>query len=496
MKTKMRDVMLLATLVILTGGQSIIAASPVGKLLVRSYNGSNWDLYLMNEDGSNLSPIDNGPANTYQGVISPDGQFILYTSENGSVFDLYLIQITGGSPSLIAAGLMNESHVAWGDTKDHFFYQNTTGGNCGYYDRQIRIRALDGSSDQLVLSAKNVSFNDVRKDLNKMLCADVIPAVCDSRYGVIVTYNADGTNRYVLPSTTDGKSDNPGRISPDGEWIIYVKSDTGWSDPHNIYMMRWDGTQVEKLTNYTSQAANPCWRDDDTIFYSVATNMYSTNYVLHKFTISTGADVVIPNGLPNCSPVDFLMSIEQTPADQIEEILDYVYDSVGDGTLVGVGGGKSDENRLVAVMHMLEEAWVFIEAEWYHQACHQLRDVLKKCDGQSPPPDTVTGSAAEELADMINDLMDEICEPSMFAPVEVMAWVPYFYEEHVPAGKTFRYLVEESFSGDGPKDGLTRVGLQFWVPTTDGHIVYKSGLSNGNIAEWREWCHINGRNRN
>jgi len=188
----------------------------------------------------------------------------------------------------------------------------------------------------------------------------------------------------------------------------------------------------------------------------------------------------------------FIYTFDQasTPEEQIEEILDFVYESVGDGTLVGVGPGKSAENRLVAVMNMLEDAWVWIEGGSYHQACHQLQDVLKKCDGQKFPADTVEGDAAAELSDRISDLMDDMCEDTMFAPAEVMTWVPPY------VAKSSLMEVKKDFGTCGPKDGLTRVGLQFWVPRADGTIKYADHEwytpTDADVDAWRSWCHSNG----
>ncbi|MFX0194664.1 MAG: hypothetical protein ACFFCW_00980 [Candidatus Hodarchaeota archaeon] len=97
-----------------------------------------------------------------------------------------------------------------------------------------------------------------------------------------------------------------------------------------------------------------------------------------------------------------------TPAEQIQEILDFVDDSIIAGILVGVGPGKSADNRLKVVVNMLEEVQSLIEAELFSEACIQLQDVYKKCDGQSPPPDTITGSATIELAERIESLLDSL----------------------------------------------------------------------------------------
>ncbi|MFC1792020.1 hypothetical protein ACFL3Q_00350 [Planctomycetota bacterium] len=96
------------------------------------------------------------------------------------------------------------------------------------------------------------------------------------------------------------------------------------------------------------------------------------------------------------------------PEDPIEEILDFVEESVEDGTLTGDGPGKSADNRLNALINMLEEAQGLIEAGLYEEACDQLWSAYRKCDGEIRPRDFVTGEAAEDLADMILLMMDEL----------------------------------------------------------------------------------------
>ena len=94
--------------------------------------------------------------------------------------------------------------------------------------------------------------------------------------------------------------------------------------------------------------------------------------------------------------------------DPIEEILEFVEESVEDGTLTGEGPGKSADNRLNALINMLEEAQSLIEAGLYEEACGQLWSAYRKCDGESQPPDFVTGDAADDLAVMILLMMDEL----------------------------------------------------------------------------------------
>lgn len=299
-----------------------IAEPSCGKLLVRSYNGSDWDLYIMDEDGSNLVPIDTGPSKAGWGDFSPDGKTILYTLWNGSANDFYQVSVAGGPPTLVGASLNNQAAVRWGSTPDRFFYAVNRGGPCGNYDMETHKRTytLDAEgfldelvSDEIILSAKNVKLWDINEDLNKMTCHDVIPPACWAPRSVIVTYNADGTNRQVLTATDDGKADAYPGISPDGEYIVFMKSDSasGWQTPSNIYRIRWDGTEQERLTNYVGdyKPCLPVWRDNDSLFYSVSPTAHEENDVLHYYTISTSEDMVVPCDLPNCQPLDFLMVV-------------------------------------------------------------------------------------------------------------------------------------------------------------------------------------------
>ena len=99
------------------------------------------------------------------------------------------------------------------------------------------------------------------------------------------------------------------------------------------------------------------------------------------------------------------------PIEEIEETIDLVDESVEDGTLAGDGPGNSAKNRLNALRNKLEAARDLIGEGLYEDACDQLWSTYRKCDGNPRPPDFVTGDAAEDLADMILLLMDDLgCE--------------------------------------------------------------------------------------
>ena len=292
-----------------------------GKLLVRSHNGSDWDLHLIGEDGSHLQAIDTTSAKIdFRGAdFSPDGKNIIYVRSNGATYEIMQVPVTGGPPSLVLGntGLPYALAARWGSPPDHFFYTIQTGGSCGNRDWVTRRRALDGSFDEIIISAvseKDLYLFDIREDLNRSVYGQNIPAGCWSPYGALVTYDADGTNRQVLSVTVDGKCDSSAALSPDGEYVLYGKSDSasGWQNPANIYIIRYDGSDQTRLTNYSGNTAAraPVWRDNDSFFYSVSPTDNPEDEILHYYIISTGEDVVVPCDLPNCQPLDFMITPE------------------------------------------------------------------------------------------------------------------------------------------------------------------------------------------
>ena len=100
--------------------------------------------------------------------------------------------------------------------------------------------------------------------------------------------------------------------------------------------------------------------------------------------------------------------VELPPNAQIANILDSIDDWVANGSLAGDGPGRSAERRLNALRNMIETAGDLIDNGDIAGACVQLEDAYRKTDGLTPPespPDFVKGDAADDLAQMILDLM-------------------------------------------------------------------------------------------
>jgi hypothetical protein len=100
---------------------------------------------------------------------------------------------------------------------------------------------------------------------------------------------------------------------------------------------------------------------------------------------------------------------EALPSQQIEDIIQFIRESQANGTLVGLG--SQPDKKIDVLVNMLEAVGDLITAGDIEKACQQLSIIMRKCDGQSPPPDFVAGTARPILVTMIQDLMEDLgCE--------------------------------------------------------------------------------------
>ena len=70
--------------------------SPDGKQIAFTSNrNGNYDIYVMNSDGSNVRQITRNKERDDYPAWHPNGKQILYVSERNGMYDLYLVSVPG-----------------------------------------------------------------------------------------------------------------------------------------------------------------------------------------------------------------------------------------------------------------------------------------------------------------------------------------------------------------------------------------------------------------
>ena len=75
-----------------------VAFAPDGRIVYSTETGGAWDIWIMNQDGSNRKQLTHGAGQNIDPAVSPDGRYIVFTSTRASVVDLWRIDIDGGNP--------------------------------------------------------------------------------------------------------------------------------------------------------------------------------------------------------------------------------------------------------------------------------------------------------------------------------------------------------------------------------------------------------------
>ena len=168
----------------------------------------DYEIYRMDEDGSNLVNLTNDPGNDYMPSASPDGALITFSSDRDGDQDIYTMDFYGGNVVKLTDHPFNE-----------FLSEYSPDGT------KIAYTRADPSN------------------------ANVVD---------IYVMNADGTN--VQPLATTSEREEEPRWSPDGSKIMYSRlTGSGWQ----VFVMNPDGSNQTQLT-FSGANRYHAWSPDGT----------------------------------------------------------------------------------------------------------------------------------------------------------------------------------------------------------------------------------------
>ncbi len=203
-----------------------------------SFRPEGWDIYLSGDGGKSFKPIAEDPALDYDPVISPDGKWLVFTSEREGMPRLYIQSI----------------------------------------DQAERPRLLVNSAsmqDQLVFSpdGKWCAFVSTHQGNAEIYKLPFIPdSVMDIRQAINLTNHPGGDFRPAWSpdgSTLVFSSDRDHAVKPHSEFPFAMYR-TG-----NLYSMDTSGSAPERLTRTETWDGSPKWSLDgkQIYFYSLRSGM-------------------------------------------------------------------------------------------------------------------------------------------------------------------------------------------------------------------------------
>ena len=224
------------------------------KVFYSSFRPQGWDIYLSKDDGKSFSKFTEHESLDYDAKISPDGKYLVFTSERGGKPQLYIKSITGDSiPRLLVKSSSMQDQVDFSPDGKWMVFVSTHEGNADIY--KLPFQPSDTLS---VATAVNLTHNRG---------GDFRPKF--SNDGKSIAFSSDRAHP-TIPLTPR---------------LVFALQRTG-----DIYVMNEDGSETKRLTNSERWEGSPAWSNDDQeiIYYSAKRN---ENFKLFKMS-KTGGDAL------------------------------------------------------------------------------------------------------------------------------------------------------------------------------------------------------------
>lgn len=230
--------------------------SPDGRKMVfiSDREGATFNIFVM--DLASMTTINITEGEPFEGrrvTFTPDGQKLLYSTYTGAYHDLCLEGIDGTGKTILSNLTYDDTHGVVSPNGQKIVYVSQ---GVGALNNEIWTCDIDGSNrDQISVSPNDKwepswSPNSQKVTYAELLSMDV---------ACIMLVNADGTNPFCLTDST--ATDYSPKWSPDGKRIVYISASSRVDATSELFIMNPDGSGKLQLTHTLGAGSvyEPSW---------------------------------------------------------------------------------------------------------------------------------------------------------------------------------------------------------------------------------------------
>jgi Tol biopolymer transport system component len=261
---------------------------PLNKIAFVSNRDGNYEIYIMNADGSGQTRLTNTPAEDRYPSWSPDGRRIAFASDRDGNMEIYVMNADGSGQTRLTNTPAYDGDPTWSpdgtriafastqDVRSDIWVMNADGSN------QVKLREFgvnpawspdgsqiaalfrfgsfmhlgvmpaDGSAEPQPLLQLQISNWPAWSPDGSRIAFESTESPDNSE---ILIINADGSNLVNLTRTPNIVEVHP-TWSPDGTRIAFMS----WRDDNGeVYVMNADGSGQTNLTNNPAWEGYPSW---------------------------------------------------------------------------------------------------------------------------------------------------------------------------------------------------------------------------------------------
>lgn len=253
-----------ALIVLLT---AVLMAGPISadegdRIVFASDRSGNFEIYVMNADGTGPVNLTNNAAQDFFPNWSPDGERIVFARGSGSLRELYVMNANGTNQTRLTFNTVADVQPAWSPNGKQLAVSRGFGGVVNDQIKFAEIFVLNAGGAGLRQVTRVTSSRPYSASVGHPVWAPdgrrLVFEVHNSRTGdpagrrALFVINADGSEqRQLTPWSLNGSDPD---WSPAGKLILF-RSVPGREQHGNLYTVNADGGDLKQLTRYPSPRA-------------------------------------------------------------------------------------------------------------------------------------------------------------------------------------------------------------------------------------------------